>query len=43
MLRVRGIGDVDLGPDVLEALLLGHPEPLLLVDDHQAQVAKPDV
>ena len=41
--RRRERQDVDLAAQLLEPLLGGHPEALLLVDDDQAQVAEPDV
>ena len=42
--RRRGQGQhVDLATELLEALLGGHPEALLLVDDDQPEVAEADV
>ena len=49
MFRVRGIGGrghrqhVDPPAQLLDALLVGHAEPLLLVDDQQPEVAEPHV
>ena len=49
MLSVRGIGvarhrqHVDLAPQLLDPLLVRDAEPLLLVDDQQAEVAELDV
>ena len=48
-LRVRGIGrrrqrqDVDLAAELLQPFLRRDPEPLLLVDDDQPEIAEPDV
>ena len=41
--RRRQRQHVDLGPELLEALLVGDPEALLLVHDDQAEVAEADV
>ena len=41
--RRRQRQDVDLLLQLLEALLVGHAEALLLVHDDQPQVAEPDV
>jgi len=43
--RDRGCGhaeNVDAGPKVLQRLLLLHPEPLLLVDNHEAELVELD-
>ena len=41
--RGRQRQDVDLAAELLEPLLGGHPEPLLLVDHDEAEVLEPDV
>ena len=35
--------DVDMRPEALQALLVSHAEPLLLVDDQQAEIPERDV
>ena len=41
--RRRHRQDVDLGAQLLEELLLAHPESLLLVDHREPEVAKHDI